>query len=144
MRKSIALAFLICVSVLTIQSCRKCDMPDKQETSSSQTINVSLQTNESYSYSLPVSTADREYSITSQASHFTVSETAKDATGNFIYHYTPSTDFSGNDQVVISSVRGNHHGGCGNNAGQNNCQHHDENSIITIHFTITTPPVSTK
>ncbi|MCX6351939.1 MAG: hypothetical protein NTX03_08750 [Bacteroidetes bacterium] len=64
-------------------------------------INVTLNTNEAYSLDLGKIEKDEAPSISSEASHFSVSMLDKNASGNSIYVYTPALDYAGTDNVQI-------------------------------------------
>jgi len=129
--------------VAGMASCKKEPMPKEAIT---QTINVGLKSNENYTFTLPKNQEDDPYEITSQAKHFGISEVGVNTSGERVFNYTPSKDYIGSDQVIISNDREKtcqqmHPGGpqplgpppCGHQKG--NCKGGEEDHyIITINF----------
>ena len=122
--KKINLLLFAAVVFLAASSCKK------EHQTITQTINVNLKLNASYSYTVPqAGDADDVMQITQQAMHSSVSKVTPDADGNVLFEYVPAKDFSGTDEVRISNVEehgGGHHGNCdGGNHG-----HGDTNIYI--------------
>ncbi|CAN5471471.1 hypothetical protein BH11BAC1_BH11BAC1_15620 [soil metagenome] len=114
-------------------SCKK-----EQEESITKVIEVSLAPGETYSARV-VQAGDEDdiLKITSQASHAQVSEIAAiSGSKDVMFTYTPVSQFTGTDEVQISSTEGEHHG---NGGGHGNCsghQHQDENTVYVYKITI--------
>ncbi len=112
-----------------LQSCQKED----DEPLKSQVINIDLKMNESFVFTLPESDDDESFNIQQQATHFAKSSINKSSSSSQEYSYTPSLDYSGTDNVVLtneiesSSNQSGHHR-CGNDE--------DEVVTITINFNI--------
>ncbi len=86
------------------------------ETPALQTVNATLDKNTTYTYVLPANTTDDNFKVTSNPIHAGNSQIVVDgATGNLVYQYTPLTDYTGTDQLVIATVEEQH--------GQGNCIH---------------------
>lgn len=100
------------VAFMLTQSCNKSKL-EKEATVVKQTIDAAINANESYTFVLPDNTSDDPFEITTQATHFSISELGKNADGAVIYQYTPETDFVGTDVVVVANVE-EEHGDCGN------------------------------
>lgn len=64
-------------------------------------VNVSLEKNQSYSYTLPESSTGENFAIASQQSNATSSIAAAKTQATF--YYVPATDFTGTDVVVVST-----------------------------------------
>ena len=150
------LTYLIAVasaSMLCFVSCDK-DIFDKddEETVISLTFNATVEFNGTYTFTLPENKSDDPFQITSQAAHFSSSQLVRTGNGDeMIYQYTPARDFSGSDQIVISTVEEKHDGdhkgsvrrdgggGCGDHHGNGHRRkHHEEEveQIITINIAI--------
>lgn len=128
-----------------MSSCKK-ETPEPKA-AITQTVDVSLKANESYTLELPKNLRDDEYQITSQAAHYSISSVGVNAAGNRIYQYTPGTAYTGTDEVIVSNdwEREQHahqpppSGSCSHPSG---CDKQEEDHyIITIRFTITNPEV---
>lgn len=102
MKKTIVLLATASALLTGMVSCKKKEMPSPKP-AITQTVNVSLKTNEDYTFSLPKNLRDDEYEITTQASHYSISEVGKNSSGKHIYKYTPSTDYAGTDVVIVSN-----------------------------------------
>lgn len=132
------------ITVLSTVACRKKEMPPKPAIQ--QTVNVQLKANEAYTFVLPKNKRNDEYEITSSAQHATISQLGVDASGNRIYQYTPVSNFTGIDQVIVANdeeLRERHehpkprfhlfphHGDCDKDKGGE-----EDHYIITLNFTI--------
>lgn len=106
------------VAFMLTQSCNKPRL-EKEETVVKQTIDATINSNEMYTFTLPANTSDDPFEITTQASHFRISELGVNADGAAIYQYTPETDYVGTDVVVVANVE-EKHGDCGNGHPQGN------------------------
>jgi|GEM_PF-2048778 len=143
MKKAALLLALASVVVIEMQSCKKEPSPKLPV---AETHNIQLKANESYTFTLPQ--AREEYRITTQGSHYTISEVGKDASGNMIYRYTPVQDYTGTDQVVLSNAKDEHppqHGNCGSKPSllpppkhsHGDCdKDKGDHYIVTINFTM--------
>ncbi|MEO8088605.1 MAG: hypothetical protein ABI763_17435, partial [Bacteroidota bacterium] len=101
-------------------------------------IEVSLAPGETYTTTVAqVGDEDDILKITSQASHAQVSEIAAiSGSKDMTFTYTPESQFTGMDEVQISSTEGEHHG---NGGGHGNCSghhHHDETTVYVYKITI--------
>src|SRR5688500_6641255 len=82
------------------------------QTSSGPTLNVTINTGETYTLSFP---KESELNIHKQAAHFRESATSvNNETGLAIYNYAPVEGFTGNDEVTLSNVKKvtNYSSGC--------------------------------
>jgi hypothetical protein len=84
---------------------------EKEPKHLTETINVTLNKNQTYHLTLASDDSDSPYEITTQASHYKTSRLQQETE----YTYTPSTDYTGTDRVVIESFvedsHGHHKGG---------------------------------
>lgn len=129
---------------VTTQSCKK--EKDDQDKIVYQTVDATINANETYTYTLPENKSDDVFAITSQALHAKTSELQNEAT---TYKYIPATDYTGSDKIVISTVEEQHDGQHNNGGGGGNCNgnnHHDEETamVITINLTIKGTSTATK
>jgi len=134
------------IVALSATACRKKEQPPKPPVQ--QTVNAELKTNEAYTFTLPKNKRDDAYEITVNPQHATVNQLGVDANGNRIYKYTPLTDYTGTDQVVVANDQElrehadhpeprphlfprlhHHHGDC-HNGGE------EDHYVITFNFTI--------
>lgn len=95
------------VAFILTQSCNKSRL-EKEETVVKQTIDATINLNETYTFTLPANTSDDPFEITTQASHFRISELGTNAEGAAIYQYTPEADYVGTDVVVVANVEEKH------------------------------------
>ena len=137
------------IAIFGVSSCKKERVEVEPIT---QTIEVTLKMNESYTFTLPKNTYDDAFGIATQAAHYAVSALGNDVAGNEVYRYQPAKDYKGTDTVVLSNpeeahgngaphpTNGQHNGGvCAGNGGTHAHGAHDEaetNYVITIHFKI--------
>ena len=151
---------LAAVSLMSTQSCIKCDqlMPRKNApVVKEETVNATVVENTSYTYTLPAGSTSE---ISSPATHAKASSVAVTANGDLVYQYTPVANYVGTDVVIVtahlngsqqtsggcfgSGVNSNsthHHGGgnCGNHNGN------DEQTIVTtLHINVTPATVTAK
>src|SRR4051812_24557625 len=118
--------FVVCFAFV-FTSCKK----EKEPLNISQTINVSLAPNQSYSFSLPA--ANEVLQVSTQPLHGSaaVQRTASSPDNQFTY--IPMNNYSGTDMVVVSNEQGqtqnNHHRG--------SCGSHHQQDNITYTFNIT-------
>ncbi|HET6992161.1 MAG TPA: hypothetical protein VFJ43_12590 [Bacteroidia bacterium] len=138
-------------AIVGMQSCKK-EQQDLQKPAITQTENVQLRANESYTFVLIKNKRDDEYRFTTQAQHYSISTLGVDANGNRVYQYTPALNYVGTDQVVVSNdwernESHDPHGNCtagpppppqGNGGPQGgNCNGGEEDHyIVTINFVI--------
>lgn len=102
MKKTIVILATASALFTTMVSCKKKDMQAEKE-AITQTVDVSLNTNESYLFTLPKNLRDDPYEITTQASHFSISELGVNASGERVYKYTPAQGYTGTDQIIVSN-----------------------------------------
>lgn len=100
MKKTIVTLVTASAMFVGMTSCKKERMPKE---AIKETINVSLKTDESYTFTLPKNLRDDPYEITSQAKHSSISEVGVDASGQRVYSYKPTTGYVGSDQVIVSN-----------------------------------------
>lgn len=96
---------LACAGALIagVASCKKKEMPNEPKAAITQTENVNMKVDESYSFTLPKNLRDDPYEITIQAQHALISEVGVNKAGERIFSYTPAKGYSGSDQVVVSN-----------------------------------------
>lgn len=84
----------------------------KEEEAPVQTIDVSLNVNQTYTYALGNFGDEEGAIISTEAMHFSQSHLERvAATGAMLYHYLPAINFAGTDEVTIKSMRGTDGGG---------------------------------
>ncbi|MFL5765675.1 MAG: hypothetical protein ACJ77K_17145 [Bacteroidia bacterium] len=138
--KKAAILFVAAALLSGITSCKK---EEQHKPPIQETLNIELKANEAYTFTLPRNKRNDSYEITSQAAHYSISTVGEDASGNRIYQYTPATDYTGTDAVVIANPKEeeDHHGNC---AGKphllppphDKCDGPEDHYIVTINFTI--------
>jgi hypothetical protein len=131
--KKITVLLIASVFTLSSQSCRK---EQDQQTSVTKEINVSLKTNESWSYQVPqTGDADDIIQITKQAMHSSESKISPIANSeNTLFEYTPALNYTGTDLVQVTNVEGQHGHHNGNCGGR---KHSETNYVFKI--TVTAP-----
>jgi|GEM_PF-2509002 len=98
MKTSSVLLALPCFILFILSSC------EKEDKENIQTINVTLLKNQSYVFDVPESKSGTAYSISTQASHYSVSQLDQPASGEqLVYTYTPAVDYTGTDYVMLSN-----------------------------------------
>ncbi len=119
---------LAALFTFAIFSCKK----EKDGKTITQTINVTLNINKSYSYQITnKGDADDEMQITNQASNYKVSQLTNVAgSDNVLFEYTPAPNFTGSDEVQVSNAEnhqcnsnGQMRGNCGGGGGGNHPPH---------------------
>ena len=121
MKKSIILCAIAIATIAAFQSCRKQEPPKPPIITN---LNITLKQNEAYTFTLPANTTKSPYKFVTQASHYTISTVSKDASNNDIYQYTPSSNYTGTDNVTIADTKdGDCHNG-NNPPPQGGCAHH--------------------
>jgi hypothetical protein len=147
----LATASLIAIGT---QSCKK---EENHKPPITETYSVQLKANEAYTFSLPKNKRDDAYEITTQSTHYTISQVGKDASGNRIYQYTPALNYVGADQIVVANPKEDdqdhdnggkpehHHLLPPPHHGHGDCDGGEEDHyIITINFTIENTSVTSK
>ena len=156
MKKTSLLLAIAGITFITLPSCKKQEQEQPQPPVA-ETVNASVKVNQVYSYTLPANEGPEPYAIVKQSDHSGTSVIEKNASGNFVYSYTPSANFTGTDVIVVSDDR-EAHGSCGHpdcNHPEHhpnklfrhgNCQHHaKQKHIVTFNFTVeNVTTVSTK
>jgi hypothetical protein len=145
--RSAALSFA--VMALAFSSCNKLEhLLPHHHTESWQTTTADsvIAANHTMVMILPANMSGETPIISTNAKNASVSTLAKDsATGNWVYTYTPITDFTGTDQVIFDSEdeaaehhdgsghHEGHHGGgmCGNSDGDK-----DDHNRLVLNITI--------
>lgn len=105
--------------------------------SSSPVVAVTISANQTYQLSLNNSVS---LGILKQASHFQVSHTALDAkNGVMIYKYMPAVNYTGTDEVVLSTIKATTvaRTGCGNGQDINSNSITYTTSYTTLKINIT-------
>jgi hypothetical protein len=137
---------LTIMALLSATSCHKRDM--HHDVTTQQTINVVMKQGDIYTFSIPATTdKDDVYEISTQATNYGTSLIKTDANGNKTYQYTPAPNYTGTDQVILSSVEGSHNGNTpppNNNGGCFGHGHDEDRSMIIINFTVSTAITANK
>jgi len=91
-------AFFAC---LLFSNCDKTE--DKLLNETHSVVQVDLQVNEQYQYDTRISGDEEGADISTQASHFEISEIIRNESTNFsaVYKYKPELDYTGMDEVEI-------------------------------------------
>ena len=136
--KKLYLTSLILIFLLIIfQSCSKQSANDMIAPVSPTVISTTIAPNGNYQLSLA---GFDNVAIEKQALHYTVSKTDLDAkTGNMIYIYVPLKDYTGKDEVILSSktfISSPGGGGCNNHINSISSETGYVISYKTIHLNI--------
>lgn len=119
----ILLYLLILSFLIGVHSCNK----DKSSPTDIQVINVTIKSNEDYSYDLGGYGNKEQASIIRQASHYQISDIIKASNSvNITYKYKPAENYIGTDEVELKSKK---------NSGR--ASHNDIIIMTMIKFTIT-------
>jgi hypothetical protein len=122
-------------SVFFITSCEKKE--DHEPVQNSKVINVDLKQNESYSYQILASGDGADaMEISQQAQHALTCKITPDAAHNTLFEYTPATDYTGSDEIHITTVDGEHHEHHDNDHHHGNCQGKDDEAGSSYTFKI--------
>ena len=126
-------SFSLVVALLALNvSCKK-----EQDNIITKTINVTLTPGQSYTTTVnQAGDEDDVLKMTQQASHAEVSEiTPITGSKDVTFNYTPASQYTGNDQVQISTAEGDHQGKWRNH-GKCSGKHHDETTVYVYNFAI--------
>ncbi|MEO5571633.1 MAG: hypothetical protein ABIT08_11855 [Bacteroidia bacterium] len=135
--KSVFLPALIAVFFF-IASCKKEQDHHDNETVTSKVIDVTLNQNQSYSYTMQSNgDADNVMEISQQAQHALTCKISADGSRNTLFEYTPALDYTGSDEIQVNTIEdkqkdGNHGGNHGNCQGG-----HENDSETNYIFKIT-------
>ena len=103
MKRNVLYSIIVC-GLLTL--CMGCSQ-EEPVISPANEITISLGRNDTYRYNLGLFGDEEGANITTQSSHYLVSELNREInSGSISYTYTPSSDFTGTDLVVLKSMRG--------------------------------------
>lgn len=138
--KKIILYFATGLTLLVSQACKKNNTDAASAVN--ETVAVNLSANQTYKYTLPASANTESYTVKTSGVNSATSAITSDANGS-TFMYTPSQNFSGADQVVISNQPAQahpctgqcHHNGCGHKPAKGNCDG-GAKQIHTITFNI--------
>jgi hypothetical protein len=105
--KSLSKTYLSGLSIISLLLIALFQLTSCSDEVSSETINVELNSTETYKYSI-VSGDEEGAAIISQAKHFEVSEVIRNSETNFaaVYTYKPKTNYVGNDSVELQIKKG--------------------------------------
>lgn len=127
--KKLFLMFVVASSAMVaIQSCKKIDFNKDDDKIVYQTVVATIYANETYTYALSTNTSKNPFRIDLQAAHYEISKLENNSSS---YKYTPATDYTGSDKVILSNVKNKKSGGCGQN-------HHNSETqmVITININV--------
>jgi hypothetical protein len=119
MKKTILMLASASALIAGMASCKKQELPNEPKEAITQTVNVKMKVDESYSFTLPKNLRDDPYEITIKAQHALISQVGTNQAGDKIFSYTPTKGYNGPDQVVVSNdqereehmnQKGNHQG----------------------------------
>lgn len=136
MKKNINFLLVIAFSILVSVSC------NKEHEAVTKVIDVTLKLNETYNYQIqPTGDADDVMQITKQALHASSSTLDfKNNTSPSAFQYTPLKDYTGTDEIQVSTVEVHHGNSNQHPQGGGNCQgghhHHDEGTTYIFRITI--------
>lgn len=102
MKKTIVILAAASALITGTVSCKKKDIQAERD-AITQTVDVSLNTDEAYLFTLPKNLRDDPYEITTQASHYSISELGVNSAGERIFKYTPAQGYVGTDQIIVSN-----------------------------------------
>ena len=122
MKKTLLHFSIISCLFFSIQSCKK-----DTSIQDSETINVTIRSNEDYSFALGKFGDEEGATIDRQAMHYEISSIIRNPDFvNVTYKYKPSLNYVGTDEVELRSAR-----------GSDGASPNDKIIITTIKFTIT-------
>ncbi len=145
MKKTTGFLMLAALFTFVISSCKK----EQEGKTITQTINITLNANNSYSYQIPhAGDADDVMHIIKQSVNYKVSQVASVAGSDYaLFEYTPGLNFTGSDEVQVSNeenhqgdANGQMHGNC--NGGGNH--HHGDTYIYIFKITVSGNTYNTK
>ena len=118
---------LFCTMIL-FQSCSKQSSADAVAPASPNVINAKISPNQAYILNV---NSLGNVAIEKQALHYKLSAAATDAkTGKMVYQYLPTQDYTGTDEVVLSSKTTIYSSG-----SSGGCHNSDHNSVTTSYNT---------
>lgn len=122
---AISATLFICIMLL---SCSKQSINDEVSPDLTNVINATIAPNQSYHFTV---SEPGEVSIVKQAKHYKISETALEAeSGKMIYSYTPSQDYTGTEEIILTNKKAVPivYGGC--NGTHDNNQANTSYSVV--------------
>ena len=130
MKRIIHLTLMAVIAAFVLVACHK-DRPEVTKV-----INVTLTANQTYSYTMaPGGDADDQLQITQQAVNYLSSTlSAPDAKGDATLQYVPAKDYTGTDEIHVSTVE-DHQGNGGHpqgNSSHGNCSGHHHGGTTYI------------
>ena len=125
MKSKLIFVSLLAVVAVVISSCSKNSVQDILLT---QNLSAKISVNETYTFPLPENVSANDFRITSPGLHGAVSAIQKDVAGSFTYIYTPQTNFTGVDHIVLSTINENEEDGDMDNDSHECDGNHDKDS----------------
>ncbi len=128
---------LLCMTIFP--SCSKQSANELIAPPSPNVINAKITPNQSYVFNV---NSSGDVSIEKQASHYKISKAGPDSkSGLLVYEYLPAQDFTGKDEVVLSSkiavYSSDNRGGCNNSrVNDNSVATNYSTTYTTIRFTV--------
>ena len=138
MKKLYFITIVLACMMIVFQSCSKQSAKEMIASPSPNVINAIIAPNQTYLFNV---NSSGNVSIEKQASHYKVSKTSLDAkNGQMVYEYLPAQDYTGKDEVVLSSkvtvYSSGGGGGCNSNQNNNSVTTSYSTSYTTIRLTI--------
>ena len=127
MRKTVVYPIaLICLLIL-VQSCKKNSQDSffgrVQTEQSSQFVNASISSGQTFTF---IASSSGTLSVTQQASHYQVSETATSDNGSALYSYNSAPGYIGADKVTLAFTS------AATKSENNGCPNHTDGPTCTI------------
>ncbi len=138
MKKLYFITIVLLCMMIVFQSCSKQSTNQMIAPASPNVINAIIAPNQSYLLNV---NSTGNVSIEKQASHYQVSKAAPDTkSGKIVYEYLPAKDYTGKDEVVLSSkitiYTSEGGGGCNSSHNNNSVTTSYSTSFTTIRLTI--------
>lgn len=139
MKKAIVISALMLTCLTVFEACKKSEETIAVPVEA--TLAVELKANQSYTYTLPALTGTQTFHIVKSSAHNATTNIVVDATGNMQLVYTPAIDYTGSDEIALSTLPadsclgnkpphhgmhpGGPHGNCDGKNNNHSKRHHD-------------------
>jgi len=104
MKKAIVISALMLTCLTVFESCKKSE--DITASTTVQTaLAVELKTNQTYTYTLPVTSGKQAYRLSQTSAHNGSTTITADANGNMQLVYTPALNYVGSDAIALTTAK---------------------------------------
>lgn len=117
--------FKLLLSLLVVVAVQSCTKMQNQNLTVTQTVSAKISANETYTFTLPANVSSHDFQITAPGIHAASSSIQQDANGNLTFVYTPVKDYSGADQMILTTIPDSTDTHSSNCSGHHDAEHAD-------------------